>query len=124
MSLGFFVGASLCLLGFSGFFLVLVRAGALAKSKQLGAIAKILRGEAGPKERPMLLGAMVLCLLGACLLFVQVLQARARTLELVEKWTATQLAAFAVMLSWFTVAHLVFHQSLLRGNQPFIYFQF
>jgi hypothetical protein len=72
MSLGFWVGASLCALGFSGFFLVLVRAGALAKSKQFGAIAKILRGDAGPKERPMLLGAMVLCLLGACLLFAAV----------------------------------------------------
>lgn len=62
----------LCSLGFGAFFLVLARAGALAKSKQLAAIGGILSGRAGPKERRLLLGALVLGLLGACLLFMAV----------------------------------------------------
>jgi hypothetical protein len=72
MSLGFLVGMLLCSVGFAAFFLVLARAGALAKSKQIGAIGRILSGKAGPRERTLLLGAIVLCLLGACLLFMAV----------------------------------------------------
>jgi hypothetical protein len=72
MSLGFFVGGLLCVVAFAGVFAVLARAGALAKSKQLGALARVLRGDAGPRERTMLRGALVIGIIGACLLFMTV----------------------------------------------------
>lgn len=74
MSLGFIIGSLLCVIGFAGFFAVLGRAGALAKSKQLGALARILRGEAGAFERSLLVLALTLCLVGACFLFMTVAQ--------------------------------------------------
>jgi hypothetical protein len=72
MSIAFLVGGLLCTVGFLGFFLVLARAGAPAKSKQIAALARILQGGAGPRERAMLLGALVIAIIGACLLFTAV----------------------------------------------------
>lgn len=68
--------------------------------------------------------AKLLLPLAGSLLVVQLLQWRNRSLELFESWTATKRALFAMALVSLTVAHIVFHQSLIRGNKPFIYFQF
>lgn len=70
--IGFLVGVLLFFLGASCVFVVLARAGALAKSKQLGALTRVLRGEAGPREQRVLRGALIVMIIGACLLFMAV----------------------------------------------------
>src|SRR5262249_47305416 len=54
----------------------------------------------------------------APLLLFQYWQYRRGTLELFERWTAVQRAAFAVLLLWFGGACFVLHRSLVQGEMP------
>jgi D-alanyl-lipoteichoic acid acyltransferase DltB (MBOAT superfamily) len=62
--------------------------------------------------------------LALTLLVVSLLQLRGRSLDVFVKWTATGRAALAMGILWVTIAHMAFSLSLIRGQIPFIYFQF
>ncbi|HWE31544.1 MAG TPA: MBOAT family protein [Polyangia bacterium] len=62
--------------------------------------------------------------LALTLLVVQLLQRHCRSLDLFAAWTAPRRATFAFSLLWLTIAHMAFSLSLIRGQVPFIYFQF
>jgi D-alanyl-lipoteichoic acid acyltransferase DltB (MBOAT superfamily) len=98
----------------------------LFRANGIAQVGRFLAGiatdfHAGPETLSYV--TLVLPLAGA-LGIVEALQYKAGTLDLFDRWTATARAAFGVFVVWLVVGHFVFHQALMHGSIPFIYFQF